>query len=69
MAEQPNDASRKSKAEGDRWSPVGEQTSDHGEESSSQKSEASRGKPKCGPPHSDMDLNPDLERDSRRDKR
>ena len=28
MAEQPNDASRKSKAEGDRWSPAGEQTSD-----------------------------------------
>ena len=28
MAEQPNDASRKSKAEGDRWSPDSEQTSD-----------------------------------------
>ena len=28
MAEQPNDASRKSKAEGDRWSPDSGQTSD-----------------------------------------
>ena len=28
MAEQPNDASRKSKAEGDRWSPDSEQPSD-----------------------------------------
>jgi hypothetical protein len=28
MAEQPNDASRKSKAEGDRWTPDSEQISD-----------------------------------------
>ena len=30
MAEQPNDASRKSKAEGDRWDTDGEQTRDQG---------------------------------------
>jgi hypothetical protein len=46
MAEQPNDAARKSKAEGDRMD----------EESSSQKSEPSHGQAKCGPPDSDMDL-------------
>ena len=34
MAEQPNDASRKSKAEGDRWSPDSEQTGDRSDHQS-----------------------------------
>ena len=66
MAEQPNDASRKSKAEGDRDE---EQTSNRRKESSSEKPVASRGQAKCGPPDSDMDLNPDLERERERGKR
>ena len=71
MAEQPNDASRKSKAEGDR---PGEEQARAGahqdtdeqsggisnrpmdEETSNQQAVPPRGQAKCGPPHSDMDM-------------
>ena len=71
MAEQPNDASRKSKAEGDRTderSGITNRTME--EESSSQQSVPPRGQEKCGPPRdSDMDLDQDLEVESRRGER
>lgn len=42
MAEYPNDASRKSKAEGDRWSPDGKEIVNQ--------EPSSRDRSKCGPP-------------------
>lgn len=71
MAEQPNDASRKSKAEDDRSDFEGTDEQSGGitnrsmdEESSSQQAVPSGGKAKCGPPASDMDRD-----DSRRSER
>ena len=71
MAENPNDASAKSKAEGDRWS-------SDGKEIVNQVSSSSRDKTKCGPPGSgsnkpiDMDdamIDTDRESDDRRSER
>ena len=83
MAEQPNDASRKSKAEGDR--PDDEQTRDGAyqdtdeqrdgianrsmdEETSKQQAGPSRGQAKCGPP-GQGDSDRDMDMESRRSER
>ena len=84
MAEQPNDASRKSKAEGDR--PDDKQTRDDAyqdadvqsggitnrsmdEETSSQQAVPSRGQTKCGPPGGLGDPDSDIDMESRRSDR
>jgi hypothetical protein len=84
MAEQPNDASRKSKAEGDR--PDDEQTRDGAyqdmgeegggitsrpmdEETSSQQRVPPRGQAKCGPPAAHGDSNGDMDMDMDMDSR
>jgi hypothetical protein len=84
MAEQPNAASRKSKAEGDR--PGDEQTRDGAyrdtdeqgggitnrsmdEETSNQQAVPSRGQTKCGPPGGLGDPDSDMDIESRRSKR
>jgi hypothetical protein len=69
MAEQPNDASRKSKAEGDR--PADGEQAGAGSDFQSTDERTASGKLKCGPPDaltadSDSDLDPD---DSRRSER
>ena len=74
MAEQPNDASRKSKAEGDRsdFQSTDEQSGGStnrsaDDETSSQRAVPSGGKVKCGPNgESDIDMDSD---DSRRSER
>ena len=84
MAEQPNDASRKSKAEGDR--PDDEQTRAGAyqdtdeqsggisnrpmeEETSNQQAVPSRGQAKCGPPAAHGDSDSDMDMESRRSER
>ena len=83
MAEQPNDASRKSKAEGDR--PDDEQTRDGAyqdtddqsggitksmdEETSNQQAVPSRGQTKCGPPGGLGDPDSDRDIENRRSDR
>jgi hypothetical protein len=84
MAEQPNDASRKSKAEGDR--PDDEQGRDGAypdtdeesggitnrsmeEETSSQRAVPSRGQAKCGPPAAHGGFDGDMDTESRRSER
>ena len=83
MAEQPNDASRKSKAEGDR--PDDEQTRDGAyqdtdeqsggisrsvdEETSNPQAGPSRGKAKCGPPGGLGDSDSDMDMETRRSER
>ena len=67
MAEYPNDASRKSKAEGDRLS-------SNGEEITNQESRPSPGKAKCGPPGGlgsveDAAVDKDIDKDERRSER
>ena len=77
MAEQPNDASRKSKAEGDRsdFQSTDEQSGgisnrSGDEETSSQQAVPSRGKTKCGPNEGSGDADIDMDRDdSRRSER
>ena len=83
MAEQLNDASRKSKAEGDR--PDDQQTRDGAyqdtdersgitnrsmdEETSNQQAVPSRGQAKCGPPAAHGDSDSDMDMESRRSER
>ena len=81
MAEQPNDASRKSKAEGDRpdeqtrdgaYQDMGEEgggitSRPMDEEASSKQRVPPRGQAKCGPPAAHGDSNSDM--DSRRSER
>jgi hypothetical protein len=84
MAEQPNDASRKSKAEGDR--PDDEQTRDAADQdtdeqsggitnrsmdegTSNQQAVPSRGQAKCGPPGGLGDSDSDIDMESRRSER
>ena len=71
MAEQPNDASRKSKAEGDR--PDDQQTREGAHQDTDEQSGGhavpSRGQTKCGPPGGLGDPDSDTDMEPRRSER